>query len=84
MTAWRFFFVNYAAGFCVPEKEAAQSRDRMRYRLGLPPRVRVNLALLDLEEFRRAFKCRNHLGESRCPIWGHEEDGVESYADMEQ
>ncbi|XP_077563938.1 neprilysin-1-like [Haemaphysalis longicornis] len=84
MTAWRFFFVNYAAGFCVPGEEAAQSRDRMRYRLGFPPRARVNLALLDLQEFRRAFKCRNHLGKSRCPIWGREEEDAGSDTDMEQ
>ncbi|KAH9382125.1 hypothetical protein HPB48_007172 [Haemaphysalis longicornis] len=69
----RLLFVNYAAGFCVTKKEEEQTRKRLRYRLNLPPRVRVNLALLDLKEFRDAFGCPHQLGATRCPVWKQQE-----------
>ncbi|KAL1472064.1 hypothetical protein MTO96_039563 [Rhipicephalus appendiculatus] len=69
LTVNRLFFINYAAGFCVPKVEEEQVRKRLRYRLGLPARTRVNLALLDLKEFRDAFKCPHQFGASRCPVW---------------
>ncbi|KAH9382126.1 hypothetical protein HPB48_008626 [Haemaphysalis longicornis] len=68
----RLFFVNYAVGFCVTKKEEEQTRQRLRFRLNLPPRVRVNLALLDLKEFRDAFGCPHQLGAARCPVWKQE------------
>lgn len=73
-TAWRLFFVNYAAGFCVPRSEAALIKERMRYRLSLPPSVRVNLALRDVKRFREVFKCSRGPLESRCPVWKREDD----------
>ncbi|XP_077532770.1 neprilysin-1-like [Haemaphysalis longicornis] len=73
LSVQRLFFVNYAAGFCVTKKEEEQIRERLRYRLNLPPRVRVNLALLDLKEFRDAFGCPHQLGAPRCPVWKQEE-----------
>ncbi|XP_050032114.1 phosphate-regulating neutral endopeptidase PHEX-like [Dermacentor andersoni] len=83
LTVDRLFFINYAAGFCAPKAEQEQVRERLRYRLGLPPRTRVNLALLDLKEFRDAFKCSHQLGASRCPVWNRDgRDGLwESDAD---
>ncbi|XP_077541133.1 neprilysin-1-like [Haemaphysalis longicornis] len=73
LTIERLFFVNYAAGFCVTKKEEEQTRQRLRFRLNLPPRVRVNLALLDLKEFRDAFGCPHQLKAARCPVWKQEE-----------
>ncbi|KAH7976259.1 hypothetical protein HPB52_010390 [Rhipicephalus sanguineus] len=69
LTVNRLFFINYAAAFCVPKVEEEQVRKRLRYRLGLPARTRVNLALQDLKDFRDAFKCPRQLGASRCPVW---------------
>ncbi|KAL3225506.1 hypothetical protein MRX96_004628 [Rhipicephalus microplus] len=69
LTVDRLFFINYAAGFCVPKVEEEQVQKRLRYRLGLPARTRVNLALLDLKEFRDAFKCPRQFGASRYPVW---------------
>ncbi|KAL3219639.1 hypothetical protein MRX96_030388 [Rhipicephalus microplus] len=66
---WRLFFVNYAAGFCVPGIEAAQFDERMRHRVSLPPHVRVNLALVDVKEFREAFKCTREYASPQCPVW---------------
>ncbi|XP_065303379.2 neprilysin-1-like [Dermacentor albipictus] len=73
-TLWRLFFANYAAGFCVPRSEAAQVDKRMRYRLSLPPKVRVNLALMDVEEFREAFKCGREYAAPQCPVWKRKSD----------
>ncbi|XP_037498746.1 uncharacterized protein LOC119372344 [Rhipicephalus sanguineus] len=72
---WRLFFVNYASGFCVPRDEAAQFDERMRHRLSLPPNVRVNLALMDVREFREAFKCTQEYGSPQCPVWKRKGDG---------
>ncbi|KAL1420673.1 hypothetical protein MTO96_004418 [Rhipicephalus appendiculatus] len=74
-TLWRMFFVNYAAGFCVPKGEAAQSDERMRHRLSMPPNVRVNLALMDVREFRQAFKCTREYASPQCPVWKRKADG---------
>ncbi|XP_077497541.1 neprilysin-1-like [Amblyomma americanum] len=73
-TAWRLFFVNYAAGFCVPGSEAAQIKERMRYRVSLPPSVRVNLALRDVKRFREVFKCPRDPPLSRCAVWKRDEE----------
>ncbi|KAK8757763.1 hypothetical protein V5799_004606 [Amblyomma americanum] len=81
LTITQLFFVNYAAGFCAPKSEEARVRERMQYRIGLPPSTRVNLALLDLKEFRDAFNCSHQLGASRCPVWNR--DGKDSLADVD-
>ncbi|KAH7938421.1 hypothetical protein HPB49_023255 [Dermacentor silvarum] len=78
LTALKLFFINYAAGFCAPKSEATHARERMRYRLSLPPRVRVNLALLDLKEFRDAFCPKQSMTTTSCPIWNSESDGSPS------
>ncbi|KAL1420674.1 hypothetical protein MTO96_004419 [Rhipicephalus appendiculatus] len=74
-TLWRLFFVNYAAGFCVPGSEAAQLDERMRHRLSMPPNVRVNLALMDVREFRDAFKCSREYASPQCPVWKRKDNG---------
>ncbi|KAL3243551.1 hypothetical protein MRX96_020148 [Rhipicephalus microplus] len=49
----------------------------MQYGLSLPPRVRVNAALLDLKEFRDAFKCsKRSTATSRCPVWNEGGGGL--------
>ncbi|KAH6922584.1 hypothetical protein HPB50_017010 [Hyalomma asiaticum] len=83
LTVIRLFFVNYAAGFCVPRIEEDQFQMRLRYRLSLPPRTRVNLALLDSKDFREAFNCPSQLGASRCPVWNEESRDVLSENDVE-
>lgn len=80
-TVWRLFFVNYAAGFCVPRSEAAQVDERMRYRLSQPPDVRVNLALMDVKEFQEAFKCGREYAAPQCPVWKRKSDGDIENAD---
>ncbi|XP_065305417.1 phosphate-regulating neutral endopeptidase PHEX-like [Dermacentor albipictus] len=74
LTALKLFFINYAAGFCATKSEAMHAREHMRYRLSLPPRVRVNLALLDLKEFRDAF-CPKQPTTTPCPVWNDDADG---------
>ncbi|CAN8001185.1 unnamed protein product [Ixodes hexagonus] len=69
LTLWRLFFVNFAAGFCVPAERARQDEARMKWRLNLPARLRVNTAVADSPEFQGAFQCPKQLTKSRCPIW---------------
>ncbi|KAH6922036.1 hypothetical protein HPB50_007743 [Hyalomma asiaticum] len=75
-TVRRLFFINYAAGFCVPRDEDAQFGERIHHRLSLPPNVRVNLALMDVEEFREAFKCTHAYASPQCPVWKRKGDGL--------
>ncbi|KAK8758625.1 hypothetical protein V5799_003741 [Amblyomma americanum] len=83
MSAQKLFFINYAAGFCVPKSEVLQARERLRYQWGLPPRIRVNLALLELKAFRDAFKCPHQSVTSRCPVWKHEDEETLSNAEAD-
>ncbi|KAH7947822.1 phosphate-regulating neutral endopeptidase PHEX [Rhipicephalus sanguineus] len=78
LTALKLFFINYAAAFCASKNEVAHDRERMLYGLSLPPRVRVNAALLDLKEFRDAFKCskRSTATTTRCPVWNQGDSGL--------
>ncbi|CAN8006491.1 unnamed protein product [Ixodes pacificus] len=70
LTLWRLFFANFAAGFCVPGETAHHEEDRMKWRLSLPARLRVNTALLNSPEFRHAFKCPERVMASQCSVWG--------------
>ncbi|KAH7975321.1 hypothetical protein HPB52_000582 [Rhipicephalus sanguineus] len=79
---WRLFFVNYAAGFCIPRIEAAQFDERMRHRLSLPPNVRLNLVLMDVNEFREAFKCTREYASPQCPVWKRKADGHGGHFDV--
>ncbi|KAH6929024.1 hypothetical protein HPB50_022483 [Hyalomma asiaticum] len=78
LTAFKLFFINYAAGFCATKGEIAHDRERMRYRFSLPPRLRVNLALLDSKEFRDAFNCprQSVATTNRCPVWNEGDGGL--------
>ncbi|KAM7295231.1 hypothetical protein ISCGN_024736 [Ixodes scapularis] len=69
LTPWRYFFINYAADFCVPKAEDRRALDRMRLRISLPAKSRVNSAVLGLRDFQRAFSCPGRLLTSSCPIW---------------
>ncbi|KAH7967514.1 hypothetical protein HPB49_025269 [Dermacentor silvarum] len=59
LTLKRLFFVNWASTLCEPPgtHAADASRRRLRYKIGVPARMRVNVALSRFLPFAEAFSC---------------------------
>ncbi|KAL1416029.1 hypothetical protein MTO96_028369 [Rhipicephalus appendiculatus] len=59
LTLKRLFFVNWASTLCEPPASHATdaSRLRLRYKIGVPARMRVNVALSRFLPFAEAFSC---------------------------
>ncbi|KAH7961927.1 hypothetical protein HPB52_013390 [Rhipicephalus sanguineus] len=59
LTLKRLFFVNWASTLCEPPASHAAdaSRRRLRYKIGVPARMRVNVALSRFLPFAEAFNC---------------------------
>ncbi|KAL1416002.1 hypothetical protein MTO96_028348 [Rhipicephalus appendiculatus] len=72
LTVAQLFFVNWASTFCEPQQTELQSRERLRFKMAVPARLRVNVALSRFEPFKAAFNCTRHSEmnpDKQCSFW---------------
>ncbi|KAH6937843.1 hypothetical protein HPB50_004683 [Hyalomma asiaticum] len=53
----KLFFINWASTFCEPEQPQEVARDRLHFKISVPPRTRLNVALSRFPPFSATFKC---------------------------
>ncbi|KAL1437026.1 hypothetical protein MTO96_049039 [Rhipicephalus appendiculatus] len=53
----KLFFINWASTFCEPEQPQGVARDRVHFKISVPPRTRLNVALSRFQPFSTVFKC---------------------------
>ncbi|KAH7963306.1 hypothetical protein HPB52_020529 [Rhipicephalus sanguineus] len=72
LTVAQLFFVNWASTFCEPQQTELQSRERLRFKMAVPARLRVNVALSRFAPFKAAFNCTRHSEmnpDKECSFW---------------
>ncbi|CAN7976049.1 unnamed protein product, partial [Ixodes persulcatus] len=58
LTFRRLFFVNWASTMCEPSRGLSHAKKQLRYKLAMPAKLRVNVALSRFLPFAEAFECR--------------------------
>ncbi|KAH9370885.1 hypothetical protein HPB48_020710 [Haemaphysalis longicornis] len=72
LTVRQLFFLNWASTLCEPNSTADMFRKRLRYKIRVPARLRVNVALSRFFPFAEAFNCPvgSRLNPTRaCSFW---------------
>ncbi|XP_075534894.1 neprilysin-2-like [Dermacentor variabilis] len=57
LNASKLFFINWASTFCEPEQPQGVARDRLHFKISVPPRTRLNVAVSRFPPFSAVFKC---------------------------
>ncbi|KAH9370929.1 hypothetical protein HPB48_011784 [Haemaphysalis longicornis] len=68
----KLFFINWASTFCEPEQDETAMRERLRFKLSAPSRIRLNVALSHFPPFSDAFSCSagSAMNQSKaCSFW---------------
>ncbi|KAL3219796.1 hypothetical protein MRX96_005563 [Rhipicephalus microplus] len=68
----KLFFINWASTFCEPEQPQGVARDRVHFKISVPPRTRLNVALSRFQPFSTVFKCPVGSGMNPtkgCSFW---------------
>ncbi|KAL3187993.1 hypothetical protein MRX96_024341 [Rhipicephalus microplus] len=72
LTVGQLFFLNWASTFCEPQQTDLQSRERLSFKMAVPARLRVNVALSRFAPFKVAFNCTRHSEmnpDKQCSFW---------------
>ncbi|XP_064470334.1 endothelin-converting enzyme 1-like [Ornithodoros turicata] len=71
-TSRKIFFTNYASMFCEPPHNVLHEQMRLRYRVSVPAKLRVNGPLKRFKPFAKAFDCSVGTRmdpKSSCAFW---------------
>ncbi|KAH9371096.1 hypothetical protein HPB48_014688 [Haemaphysalis longicornis] len=68
----KLFFINWASTFCEPEQNETAVRERLRFKMSVASRIRLNVALSQFPPFSGAFSCPagSAMNQSKaCSFW---------------
>ncbi|CAN7997198.1 unnamed protein product, partial [Ixodes hexagonus] len=58
LTSRRLFFINWASTLCEPSRGPSHAKKQLRYKLAMPAKLRVNVALSRFLPFAEEFGCQ--------------------------
>ncbi|KAK8762995.1 hypothetical protein V5799_034393 [Amblyomma americanum] len=68
----KLFFINWASTFCEPQRPDGVSRDRLHFKISVPSKTRLNVAVSRFAPFSAVFKCPvgSEMNPSKaCSFW---------------